>query len=120
MYSEIPTKLPPLEQLGEQKIELPSTKQRIARRFIPPIPLGWFQRACRLPGKAPVLAAVIYYRWKVTGSKPFVLTQASLTPFAISRQAKYRALAALEREGLIGVTHRTRRNPEVTVNPEAQ
>jgi hypothetical protein len=98
-----------------RKVVLPTTMTRAASRFIPPMPLGWFQRACRLPGKAAVLAVVLWYTSRLKGSKTFVLTQARLDGFGISRHAKYRALKALEDAGLIAVSCGSRKSPEVTL-----
>jgi hypothetical protein len=79
------------------------------------MPLSWFQGACRLPGKATVLAVVLWYTSRLKRSKTFVLTQARLGGFGISRHAKYRALKALENAGLIAVTRRSRKSPEITL-----
>src|SRR5262245_27298921 len=42
----------PDSQVPSRKVDLSLVRRRQARRFIPPIPLYWFNRACRLPGKA--------------------------------------------------------------------
>src|SRR5262245_58210201 len=99
-------------KVPEKKVDLPTVQDRRARRFIAPMPLTWFLTACRLPGKAPVLAVVIWHLARLKKSDTFVLTQASLNQFGISRQAKYKALAALESVGLISVRRRGRKNPE--------
>src|SRR5262245_48870510 len=102
---------------GERKVALPSVGRRLAGQFVAPMPLGWFQRACRLPGKAAVVAVAVWYQSKRGGSPTFVLTQAGLEGFGVSRQAKYRALARLEKAGLIAVRLRPHKGPEVTVQP---
>jgi hypothetical protein len=115
MYSpvkESPTELPPV---GEMKVELATVKRKRAGRFIPSMPLSWFQRACRLPGKAALVAVVLWYRSRLVKANTFVLSQAALSEFGISRQAKYRALQVLEGAGLITVQRRLHRNPEVTI-----
>jgi hypothetical protein len=101
--------------VGEMKVELATVKQKRAGRFIPSMPLPWFQRACRLKGKACLVAAILWYRSRLAKADTFILSQAMLSEFGISRQAKYRALEALEGGGLITVSRRPRRNPEVTV-----
>jgi hypothetical protein len=61
------------------------------------------------------LAVVLWYTSRLKRSKTFVLTQARLVGFGISRHAKYRALKALEDAGLIAVSRRNRKSPEVTL-----
>jgi GTP-sensing pleiotropic transcriptional regulator CodY len=79
------------------------------------MPLGWFQKACALPGKAAALGAVLWYLHRRNGSKPFLLANAGLKQFGITRQAKYRGLKALESAGLISARHRGKKNPEITI-----
>jgi hypothetical protein len=98
-----------------RRVELPSQRRRKAGRFIPPLPLPWYLRACCLPGKAPVVAAALWYLRRVRKSNPVRLTGAALREFGVTRQAKYRALPALEAAGLISVRRRGRKNPEVTI-----
>jgi hypothetical protein len=102
-------------------VELPTVRKRKERRFIAPVPLPWFLAACRLPGKALAVALVIWHLAKLKGSDTVELSQSRLNEFGVKRQAKYRALAALESAGLIRVVRRQRRNPEVTVlRPQAE
>jgi hypothetical protein len=68
-----------------------------------------------LSGKAPVLASVLWYLYRLKKSKSFVLAQARLDGFGITRQAKYRALEALEAAGLISVQRRPKKSPLVTI-----
>jgi hypothetical protein len=103
------------QPIPERQVELATVKSRTKKRFIPPIPMEWFLRACILPGKTPVVAMIVWYLFRLKGSKAFVLTQVSLRPFGVTRQAKYRALTSLESAGLVAVSRRSRRNPEVTV-----
>jgi hypothetical protein len=105
----------PDSQIPTRKVELPSARRRKGGRFIPPIPLGWFQRACQLHGKAPVLACVLWYLYRLKKSKTFGLAQARLNGFGISRHSKYRALEALETAGLISVERRPKKSPVVTI-----
>ena len=105
----------PDSQVPARRVELPSTEKRKARHFIPPIPLGWFQRACQLPGRAPVLASILWRLYRLKKSKPFILAQARLNDFGISRRAKYRALEALEAAGLISVERRPKKSPVVAI-----
>ena len=103
--------------VGGRKVELNVMRERRERRFIPPMPYQWFLRACRLPGKAAILAAVLWYLHKLRRENPVRLTQVTLNDFGVSRQAKYRGLRHLEQAGLITVNRRNRKNPEVTLVP---
>jgi hypothetical protein len=105
--------------VAERKVELPGARARRSRQFIPPVPMEWFRRACRLPGKALVVALAAWYRSKRQGSPTVVLTQAGLSELGVSRQAKYRALRRLEEAGLLTVRRRGHKSPEVTVIPPA-
>src|SRR5437870_3990955 len=100
-----------------QKVELETMRRKRHGRFIPPMPLDWFERVSRLPGKAPVVATLLWYRSKREGSATVTLTQVFLNTFGISRQARYRALQSLEAAGLISVQRRPRKSPVVTVLP---
>jgi hypothetical protein len=103
------------EVIPEKKVELPTTRRIRSGRFIPPMPMEWFRRACRLPGKAGLMAVVVWYLSKVRKSDTVTLSQATLDEFSISRQAKYRALERMESAGLVRVECRHRKNPVVTV-----
>src|SRR5579859_7437185 len=76
------------------------------RRFLRgPVPWGWLVRAARLPGKSLVVGLCL---WRLSGAKrneTVMLANAELKPFGIDRAAKSRALAALEKAGLITVQH---------------
>lgn len=106
---------PSAHEPGEVKVPLTSVKARRRGRFVPPMPLDWFQKACRLKGKAPIVAAALWYRSRLARSVSVALGQAALAGFGVSRQAKYRALGELERAGLVSVDRRSRKSPEVTV-----
>jgi hypothetical protein len=102
-------------EVPAKRVELPSVRRRRAGRFIPPIPLGWYQRACQLPGKAPVLASALWYLHRLKRSKSFVVAHSQLNGFGLTRQAKYRALESLEAAGLISVERRPKKSPVVTI-----
>jgi hypothetical protein len=102
---------------GERRVELTSVRARRSQQFIPPVPMEWFRRACRLPGKAVVVALAAWYRSKRERSSTVILSQAGLSELGVSRQAKYRALRHLEEAGLVAVRRRGHKSPEVTVIP---
>jgi hypothetical protein len=99
----------------ERKVELKSIQRRIKGRFIPPIPMPWFDRAAVLPGKALAVGMVLWYLARRGRSQTVVLTQAALKQHGLGRWAKYRALKALESAGLVSVRRRDRKNPQVTL-----
>jgi hypothetical protein len=101
--------------LSEQKVELRSVTRRRQRRFIPPVPLEWFDRACVLPGKALAVGLVLWRLARVRRSNTVRLTQAAVAQHGLSRWEKYAALRALESAGLVAVQQRGRRSPLVTV-----
>jgi hypothetical protein len=104
--------------IPERKVELPTLVGRRGRRFIPPVPMPWFDRACVLPGKALAVGMVLWYLARRAGSLTTALTQGALNQHGISRWEKYSALKALESAGLIAVHRRGRKNPEITIlNP---
>jgi hypothetical protein len=105
----------------ERRVELPTVRGKKSRRFIAPIPLPWVQAACKLPGKALAVALAIWHLARMRKSDTVELSQTRLSEFGVKRWAKYRALAALEKAGLVRVVRRQRRNPEVTVlYPQAE
>jgi hypothetical protein len=101
--------------LPEQKVELRSVTRRRGRRFIPPVPLAWFDRACVLPGKALAVGLALWRLTRVRRSNTVRLTQAAVAQHGLSRWEKYDALRALESAGLVAVQRRGRRSPLVTV-----
>jgi hypothetical protein len=66
-----------------KRVGLPSVWSRKRDRFIPNIPLTWYTKAAVLPGKAPVLAAVLWYFHRRNNSQPFVLTSVGLKEFGL-------------------------------------
>jgi hypothetical protein len=100
---------------AERRVELATVRRRKGGRFVAPVPLAWFQRACRLPGKALAVALVVWHLARMRKTDTVRLTQAALNEFGVSRQAKYRGLRSLEAAGLVSVRRRAHRNPEVTV-----
>ena len=108
-------------QVPAQRVELASVRSRTGRRFIPSVPMAWFDRACVLPGKALAVWMVLWFLAKVKKTTTFVLTQAALNQHRITRWEKYAALEALGAAGLISVCRRGRKSPEVTLlDPPAE
>lgn len=91
---------------------------RIKGEFLKgPIPLAWLTVASKLSGKAPLAVALaIWFEAGRGRCKEVTLTTAILNRFGINRKAKYRALEALEKAGLISVKRKPRRNPIVAIS----
>jgi len=88
------------------------------QRFLKgPIPWPWLMRAAELPGRALHTAVALWFLSGVTRSETVKLSSRSLTELGVDRHAKYRALAALERAGLVRVTRLPGQNPLVTLLP---
>ena len=108
----IPKQTPPVTKTKARK--------RATEKFLKgPIPLPLIQRATRLPGKAWHVYAALWFLKGLKQTSTVTLTQAVLNDFGVSRFAKYRALADLERAGLIILASRPGKNPVVTLcDPE--
>src|SRR5262245_42706803 len=107
-----PAKVPD-SQIPARKLVSNTIRQRTAKRFIPPVPLDWFNRACVLPGKALAVGLLLWRLARLKRTWTVVLTQAGLSQSGLSRWTKYPALRALESAGLILVRRRKKKNPEV-------
>jgi DNA-binding transcriptional ArsR family regulator len=81
-----------------------------------PLALGWWRRACRLPGKALAVALAVWFEAGRRGRPDDLkLTARIVSRFGVGPDAKSRALAALERAGLVAVVRVVRKNPRVTI-----
>ena len=106
------------ETLSEQ-----SRKRREAKRtrrqaeFIKgPIRVEWVCKAARLSGRALAMALALLFKAGVSGTEKDVpLSPQLLERFGVSRRSNHRALAALERAGLVKVKRQRGRCPRVTI-----
>ena len=80
-----------------------------------PIPLAWLGSAAGLPGKALAVGLAIWFQRGLKKRETVTLTGSVLNQLGVSRHAKYRALAALEKAGLVRVERRTGKNPTVEI-----
>jgi hypothetical protein len=105
-------RLPP-EMLRERRI----TPKQIAKRRLHWVkfPMSWFEPMKDAHRKTfLVVLHLLYLHWRGKG-EPIKLTNGMLEENGVSRQAKRRALAYLERRGLITVERRPKRSPIVTI-----
>ena len=91
-------------------------RPRAGEKFLKgPIPLDWLSTAARLPGKSLHVAIAIWFTASLAKSATVPLSNIAGLPFGLDRNAKYRAMAWLEKTGLICVERRLGRSPVVTV-----
>jgi hypothetical protein len=118
---------PEIEQLGlkgpdrisEVLIELPSRQERRKRRFLPSLSLALFCQLIHLPGKALAVYLIVLQRSRMKGKNPVMLSSAYLKQFGLMRWDKSRALATLEKAGLVRIEKRGRKNPLVHLVKES-
>lgn len=83
--------------------------------------LAWLWLAARLPGRAFHVAMTLAVTEALTNRGRHELANLSLAEIGLDRCSKYRALAHLERAGLVSVIRRVGRSPLVSVClPEAR
>jgi DNA-binding MarR family transcriptional regulator len=105
---------PILEQSTVQNTRVP--RHHANGHFLKgPIPLTLINRATRLPGKAWHVYAAIWYLVGINRHSTVNLTNTALKQFNVSRDSKYRALKALEKEGLVTVVRTNGKNSVVTL-----
>jgi hypothetical protein len=92
----------------------PGKIRRKRQKFIQ-VPWEWLERLDGAPGKTYALALhLLWLNWRYNG-REIRLSNKSASGH-LNRLTKYRALADLERRGLISVHRRARRTPVVRVN----
>ena len=88
----------------------------VSGRFLKgPIPWSWITAAAALPSRALLVGLCL---WRLVGamkSDTISFGNSDLRQLGIDRATKSRALRALERAGLIKVTHQPGRFPKVTL-----
>jgi hypothetical protein len=89
---------------------------RIRGAFVPAAPLDWVYRAAVLPGRSLQVALAVW-RLAVLRKTPTVgLSTKWLKPWGVDADAKRRALAQLEKAGLIEFVERINgQNPVITI-----
>jgi hypothetical protein len=86
------------------------------RRYLKgPVPWAWVIAASALPGKALLVGLCIWRLRGATKRETVVLGNADLEPLRIDRAAKSRALAALERAGLVRIKRQPGGLPAITI-----
>ena len=107
--------VPPADQI---RVGTPPKVAKRRQHFIM-VPFGWLELLDGASGKAYALALhLLYLDWKAKGA-PIRLANGMLKIDGVSRASKWRALAELERRGLISIERRSRKSPLITVNKHA-
>lgn len=93
-----------------------ATNQQRKRSTIKgPLPLDWISVACSLPGRSLHVGIAIWSAANLRRSRVVALTNVEANLFGLNRNAKYRALAWLERAGLIAVERKLGQAPRITI-----
>jgi len=104
---------------GEQEIETQWSKNRkvaIQGHFLKgPIPLDDIAVAAKLPGQALSTFLAIHHRAALTRCRSITLPKGLLERFGVGRDAKGRALHALEGASLIAVERCTGKTARITI-----
>jgi hypothetical protein len=113
-----------LQGITLREVETPASlahAQRVRGHFLRgPIPLDALAAASLLPGKALAVLLLVHHRAAVTGSDGVTLPKGLLGRFGVSRDAKARALQALEQASLIAVEREMGRTSRITLLPAAK
>ncbi|EIC21447.1 hypothetical protein Thi970DRAFT_01655 [Thiorhodovibrio frisius] len=84
-----------------------------------PIPLNWLERAARLPGKALHVGLALWFRAGMVGDAWVKLSNGLVARFGVERNAKRRALTALQGAGLVETQPGVSRNASPLVRLKA-
>jgi hypothetical protein len=80
-----------------------------------PVPLDWLEVAAGCGGKSMAVAVLLWFRRGLTGSPEVNVGRSLRDRFAIPRTTFRRALASLERAGLVTVERHRGRSPRITL-----
>lgn len=90
--------------------------RRVAGRFLKgPVPWAWVEAAARLPGRSLHVGLALWHEVGLTDSLVVGLPAKRLRELGVGRSARYRALAGLERAGLVAVERHRGRGARVTI-----
>ena len=103
------------QRLSELEAAAPVKRKPRKDAFVQ-VPLDWFKAAAKATRSPQAFVSVwlLHLAWKAN-SPTFPVPNGQLEQHGVSRYAKYRALARLERAGLITVDRRDRKTPIVTL-----
>jgi hypothetical protein len=100
----------------ERRVARPARRIKKRRENFVMKPWPWVEKLTGAPGKTHTVADhLLHLDWR-NHHKPFELPNGMLKIDGISRASKWRALADLERRGLISIERRPRQSPIVRVH----
>jgi hypothetical protein len=100
------------------EIEVTPLQRRPTYRFLKgPIPWIGLCAAARLPGQALAVFVAVHHRATLPGNATVTLPKNLLAELGVSRDAKARALHALEEASLVAVERIKGRAARVTIRP---
>jgi hypothetical protein len=107
---------PETQALIERQVSrMPKKIQKRQQHFVQ-VPWVWIERLQGAGGQTyRVALCLLYQHWRGNGG-PVRLANGMLGLDGVSRQSKWKALAALERRGLIVVEHQPRKSPIVQIH----
>ena len=89
---------------------------RVERGFVlGPLPLHWLLPARALPGKALHVALALWHVYGMTKCPEIAVSNVLMARFSVHRDAKLRAIHALEHAGLVSVSKGKGRSRRVTL-----
>lgn len=98
---------------GRSNLKRKRTEEEASLRG--PIAKKWICKAANMPGKSLHLALLIWCATSMNRMQSVTISNVDARSFGLERNAKYRALACLEDEGLISVERRLGKSPLVTL-----
>lgn len=100
----------------DQKSQSYVPAQKSLSKFLKgPVPWAWIEKAASLPGSALAVGLAL---WRLAGAMKSMtvrLANSETEALGVSRSAKSRALAELERAGLVTIEQRSGCIPRVTI-----
>jgi len=110
-------KLPCRPSVGTLRLKETQAQRKASQFLKGPIPLTWLQKAASLPGKALAVALAIQFKRGLNGNNDAIAVTTKLVQKIVemNRKTLYRAIADLERAGLIKVERQRGQSPRVTI-----
>jgi DNA-binding transcriptional ArsR family regulator len=109
-----------MQRAGEQVVGAARRTRR--KKMFVMVPLEWLEATTRATQTPQAFLSIwlLHLAWKAgsrTGNtgRTFPLPNGQLTEYGVDRRAKRRALANLEKAGLIAVERRGRKTPIITI-----
>lgn len=116
ILNDLPSSLEDVLKASTPTVKGRDVQHRRYSRFIKgPIPLDWLFSAARLSESALKVGLILWYLAGLKKCKTVKLSNRYLGDFGLSRNGKYRGLAALENAGLVTHSQENGRSPMITI-----